>query len=436
LAKNKEENKPREQTRRQISHAKKQALRQKIYLFGGITVVAAVIILAIAGWLFGEYLPMNKTVVQVYDEKISEADLIDTLVFYGASQTGIDIAQNMDYILQIMVQNMLEKRAAAGLGITVSDQEISDAVDGADISQGQKELIRASLLQEKLRSDYFDKQVPDSGNQVLMNAMLVESAEIVPGIRDRLMSGDNFSILADEYALNTVSKDNHGVFDWHPQSILQSDLGAAVPVDWAFSENAAKGDISDALSDNVSSKMLGYWLIRVNEKPAFNTDNETSANVSALLLSSKEEALKIKSQLEAGDDLAALADKFSQYSPSQQGHGQLIAVESDNISTPFNDFAFNPDTTLGQWSDPIQDTRYGTKGGAWIVQIVDKSDNHPYSADDKDSLVNAAYSTWIGQLWTESTTEIKYTLDEPERTLAIDRATRKIRDLLQSYSGY
>jgi len=425
LAKKTEEKQPREYTKRQLSHAKKQQLRQKIYLFGGIAVIVVVIVLTLAGWIFGEYLPLHKTIVTVYDTKISESDLIDTLYAYASSQQNFDMTQNMDYIVSAMVQNELVRKAAAELGITVTDQEVTDAMTSAKINKGYESIVRGSLLTDKLKKQYFAKQVPDSGNQVLMNAMLVESESVVPEIRARLLSGDNFSMLADEYAQNTVSKTSKGVFDWHPQSVLESNLSTTIPTKWAFSENVTKGDISDALSDNVSSKLLGYWLIRLNE-PLTTQNETTSANVSALLLSSKAEALSVKARLEAGDNLTAIADKLSQYSPSQQGHGQLVETVSANVSGVFNDYVFKGGATIGKWSDPLQDTRYWTKGGAWIVQVVDKSNSHAYSADDKSTLIDNAYSAWVTKLGQDATDDIKYTMDAPDRATALDRATKKL----------
>jgi parvulin-like peptidyl-prolyl isomerase len=422
------EKQPREYTKRQLSHAKKAALRQKIYLFGGIAVITAVILLTLSGWIFGEYLPLNKTIAMVYDTPIKEKDLIDSTVAYGKVQENFDITQNLDGILNAMIQNILIRREAAKLGITVSDQELADAVKGTKNTNAYKELVRSSLLTNKLRQDYFGKQIPDSGNQVLMNAMMVESPELVPGIRDRLLSGDNFTALVNEFAVNKASQDNGGVFDWHPAAILYQDLGSTIPVDWAFSENVVKGQISEDLSDNTTSKQLGYWLIKVNQSPGVRADGTTSANVSVLLLSSNAEAIRVKAQLESGADLAAVADKFSQFSPAQQGRGTMIAVESDNISGNFNNYVFGTDTPLGVWSEPIKDTtRYTTKGGDWIVQAVDKSNDRKYSTDDQTSLIDTAYSDWANSLWLASTKDIKSTLDEAARQLAIDRVKSKLK---------
>jgi hypothetical protein len=432
LAKNKKEEKPREYTKRQLSHHKKQERRQKIILFSGIGVIVAVILIITGGWFFGEYYPLNKTIVTVYDTKISQSMLIDTMVLIAQNNQGVDLSSQMDYILNYMVQNELNKRAAAAMGFTISDDEIEKA-GGKNLNAAQKAGIYSSLLMTKLKEEYFNKQVPDSGNQVLMNAMLVESEEQIPQIRQELLSSGNFSALADKYAVNKVSKDNHGIFDWHPASVLTTDIGTAIPVDWAFSENVSVGDISSGLSDNVSSKQLGYWLIRVNETPVSiapgedSTVPDTSANVSAVLVSSLAEAQRVKAMLEATDDISAIADKYSQYSPSQQGHGQLgIITASENISSPFNDYAFNSGTVVGKWSDPIQDTKYWTKGGAWFVQVVDRSNDHPYSKDDKDTMVNKAYSDWTQSLWTGTTDKIVYDFNDAERAFAIKRATENL----------
>jgi parvulin-like peptidyl-prolyl isomerase len=421
-----EEKQPREFTRRQVSHAKKQALRQRIILFGGISVIVVVVLLIFSGWLFGEFLPLNKVVAKVYDTNIRERQLIDVAVAYGSTQTSFDVTQNLDNILQGMMQNILTEREAAKLGITVTDQELEDAIKGTEYPDGYKSLIRASLVTNKLRQDYFNKQLPDSGNQVLMNAMLVESEELVPAIKARLLSGDNFTALAGEFALNSVSKDNGGVFDWHPASLLYSEIGTSIPVDWAFSENVVKGQISDALSDNGSSKQLGYWLIKVNEKPVLQDTGETSANVSAILLSSEAQAARARAELESGADLGALADTLSQYTASQEAHGTWNVLDSDNISASFNGFTFDLQTPVGVWSQPIKDTQLYTNDGAWIVQVVDKSDQQPYSTTDKSTMVDTAYTDWVTNLWSSSASNYSSLLDDAARKLAIDRITAKL----------
>jgi hypothetical protein len=421
----KREEKPREITKRQLSSHKRQELRQKIILITGTSIIAAIVLLVGFGWFFGEYYPLNKTIVTVYDTKIKQSMLIDTLVYFGQGYSGLDLASQIDYVLKYIVQNELNKKAASAMDILVSDAEIVEEY-GKGLNEAQKASAYATLLTQKMKDQYFSTVVPDSGNQVLMNAMLVESDEIIPQLRAELLSSGNFSALADKYAGNYVSKNNKGVFDWHPADILISDIGTAIPVDWAFSENVSAGDISSGVSDNTSSKQLGYWLIRVNERPE-NFSTNASANISALLVSSQAEAERVKALLEATDDISAIADQYSQYSPSQQGHGELGIIEaSENISTPFNDYAFDPDAVPGEWSTPIQDTKYWTKGGSWFIQVVDKENGRPYSEEDMEQKLNTAFSEWSEGLWADATENIIYTFDQEERDFAIKRATEKL----------
>ena len=423
-------------TRRQLSQHQRQQLRQKIILFSGISIIVAVVLLITAGWVFGEYLPNNKTIVTVYDTKIKAGDLVDTMEYYAAMYASygqtLDLNQQTDYILSSMVQNELLRRAAGQLGISVSEEEIDKQLgeSAGSARKAIREMARASLLVQKLKDEHFGPQVGDTGPQVKINAMLVESANLIPEIRARLMSGDNITVLAEEFALNTASKTAKGAFDWHPRDVLKDDIGSSIPVDWAFSDDVTAGQISDGLTDNVSSKQLGYWLLRLNEKPVTAEDDST-ANVSAVFLSSKAQAEEVRELLEDSGNLAAIAEQYSQYSLSKQGKGELgIVAASSNISGPFNDYVFGEDTPVGVWSEPIKDTQFWTTGGVWFVQVVDKSSDREYAVLDKDELVDKAYSEWSGGLMADTDAYIKYDFSDAQRTWAIERANKKIADLM------
>ncbi len=433
MAKKDKEKQPREMTRRQLSHHKRQLRRQKIILFGGIAVLIAVVLLVMAGWYFGDYAPFHTTIVQVYESKISEQDFISTLEYYGQMYAmygqSFDISAQADYVMSSMVQDELIRRGAEQLGFTVTNQEINNSIGSntTKLNNGQKAIITASLLSQKLETNYFGKQIGDSGNQVMMNAMMVESADIVPQIRDKLLSGDNFTLLAPQYALNSASISNNGTFPWHPSAVLSDDLGTSIPVDWAFSDNVTKGDISPALTDNVTSKEVGYWLIKVTSRS--NSENISSENITgqALLVSSEAQAKYVKTLLESTDNISSIVDQYDQYSNTKTTHGDLGTIlASDNISDAFNGYAFSANATIGSWSDPIKDTYNWTTGGAWIVQIVDKAGDRPYSSDDKTSLVSKAYNAWANGLWANAATDIKYEFSDAQKQFAIDEANKYI----------
>lgn len=114
-------------THRQLSHHKKQIRRQRFIFFGGISIIVAVVLILVAGWLNGEYMPLHKTVLQVYDTKFNTAYFIDRLELAlrsQASTASTDINQTVTSVISQILQGELEKQTAAKLGVVVSDTDI------------------------------------------------------------------------------------------------------------------------------------------------------------------------------------------------------------------------------------------------------------------------------------------------------------------------
>lgn len=425
MAKKKKEEKPREYTRRQLSHFQKQKRRQRIVFISGIVIIAAVVLIVFSGWLNGEYLPLHKTAIKIYDTKINTAYFIDTLKIAGKGQEVGRIQAMVDSVMNEIIQNELMKQGAARFGIKVSDEDVKAALKNTTlpVNDASMGLMRSQLIQDRLKKEYFASQVPESDNQVYMMAMLVESEPLAFEVRDKFISSNNFTALAGEFAQNYTSKQNKGDYGWHPYPILLGQLGSAIPVDFAFS--AEKGTLSSPLPDKDAYKQLGYWLIRVNNLEL----DENSANVSALLLSSEVEAKDIKARLEAGEELGPIADELSQYSPSKEGHGELGIMDvSENISDVFNGYVVSPKTELGKWSNPIREGSYWTKGGAWLVKVVDKDNDRKLSTEDRNTLINKAYDDWISGLWLQAAADINNSgLTGELKTWAIDRAIKELQ---------
>jgi parvulin-like peptidyl-prolyl isomerase len=426
LAKKKKiEKAPREMTHRQLSHHKKAQRRQRIILFSGISIIVAVVLIILGGWFAGEYLPLHKTIIQVYDTKFNTAYFIDMLKIYGKSQGSGMLASMVSSITNDIIQTELIRQAAETLGISVSDEEAKKLLENAGIpvSDAGMAIARAQLLPDKLKSGYFTSLVPESDNQVYMKAMMIESDTLAKVVRERIANGENFTMLNEKYATNYTSKTNQGDYGWHPASILKDLVGSTLPLDFAFSADVKAGDLSSPLSDNASYKQLGYWLIRINERPTVD-----SANVSAILLSSEEEALIIKARLEAGEELAPIADNRSQYSPSKEKHGELgMITTSENITDAYNGYVFNPSTEVGKWSQPVREDTLWTQGGAWLVQIVDKEENRKLSDDDRNTLIEQAYTDWGSALSTAGSNYVINDITAEIQQWAIDRATKELQ---------
>jgi parvulin-like peptidyl-prolyl isomerase len=397
LAKKKDVKKPpREMTRRQLSRHKKQQRRQRIIFISGISIIVVVILILLVGWFNGEYRPMHRTVIRVGDVKFDTRYYIDSLKGYGAGQSAEQFRSITSSVTSNIVRNEIMRQAAEKLGIVVSDEDVMKALGNPDksIPDAYLDAVRAQLVQERVKDEYISTLVPVSDNQVNIMAMLVESDTVARELRDRLVTGDNFTALAAEFAQNYTSKQNNGEYGWHPRAILDLQLGSNIPIDFAFS--AAPGTLSQPLHDADSYKQLGYWLIRVQE---ITEDGE--ATVQALFLSSRAEAQDIRARLVAGDNLTALADEYSQYSPSQEGHGELgqIAQPDDPekmaITEVFDGYVFAPDVKMGEWSEPLSDNgTLWTKGGAWLVELIDRENDRELSDEDRDTLIENVFEDW------------------------------------------
>ncbi len=426
MAKKKKVEKPqREFTRRQLSHLQKQKRRQRFVFIGGVTVIAAVVLIVLIGWLIGEVLPLHKTVLKVNGTEFDTSYYIDVLKIAGASQPDSNLQAMAGSVIQQVTQDELVRQAAEKLGITVSDEEVKKRLKdlGAPVSDGYVGFFRGQLLQTRLKDRYFGAQVLESDEQVHAMAMLVESESQALETRNRLQSGDNFTALAEEFAQNYYSKNvNKGDFGWHPEVILKNQLGSVVALDYAF--DAEVGALSEPLYDEEIYKQLGYWLNRVNDIP-----EEGSASVSAVFLSSEEEAMEIKARLEAGEELRPIADEYSDYSPSRDKHGELGTIMPEEISELFDAYVFSLGVELGKWSEPIRDDAYWTKGGYWLVEVVDKDDDRKLSSEDRTTLIQQLFDDWLNRVWGDPENDVDNSyLTEELGQWAIDRALKDMQE--------
>jgi len=426
VAKKKREEKPKEYTRRQLSHFQKAQRRQRIIFISGISIIVAIVLIVMLGWYFTEYRPLHRTVVRVADSEFNTSFYIDTLVFYGQQNPDQTLEALDVNIPNAIIENELMRLAAEPLGIIVDDEQVRETLkdNGQSASDAVVAIARTQQLETRLKDEYFGTTVPEAEDQVHILAMMAESEGLAIEARDKLINGENFSTIVDQYAQNIYSKYNEGDFGWQASSILEQELDSRIPMDWAF--GAEPGDISPPLSDNESYKSVGYWLINVVGRPSDN-----SSSVQALYLSSNEQALEIKARLEAGESLATLADTYSQYTPSKEKHGELgILARADNtttvVSAPFDAYVFDPATELGKWSDPISDTKFSTLAGYWLVKLVEKEDDRPLSDEDRQYLIDEAYNDWLTDLYLQYNPEIDISGLSGVLTWAIERAKKEL----------
>jgi parvulin-like peptidyl-prolyl isomerase len=268
------------------------------------------------------------------------------------------------------------------------------------------------MLLDKLKNEYFDKQVPVLAEQRHIMAMLLESENQATQVKAKLEGGEDFGKLASELSLESFSKDKGGDLGWRPKGILTRLLNTAVPEEYAFSNEVG---LSQPVHDEAVNKTVGYWLIKLLKRD----EAAKQAFVKVILLGSEKEAQEVRARLEAGEDFATLAKEFSQHDVSKEKGGDLDVTSPDMISSACSKFVFDPEVELETLSQPIRDEAVTTKGGYWLLKVVDIEDNRKISDEDKELLKNAALNKWIEATVNNPDNKVESYLDDEKKAWAV-----------------
>jgi parvulin-like peptidyl-prolyl isomerase len=416
LAKKKTEKPKRELTKRQLSRWQQRKKRQRIILGSGILVIVAVLSVIGAGfynrWYVPEYKPLRETVIEVNDTKFDMDYYIRMLKYYGSGMSAQQMYSLVDGVVTAIERNELVRQEAIKLGISVSDEEVDKELKSYNppLSKDYRDVARIQLLVGKLRDEYFDKQVPTLAKQRQILTMFLESESQANEVRARLEAGEDFATLAGELSLDAVCKAKKGDLGWQPEGVLPLLLETSIVDEYAF--NSEVGVLSQPIFDENKTKMVGYWLIKVLERD----EEAKTAKVKVMLLASEQQADEVRARLEAGEDFAALAKEFSQHDESK-GNGGDFEVTQDMMSSAFNEFAFKSE--LGVLSQPIRDEAVSTKGGYWLLKVVDIDDNRQITDEDRNLLKADALNKWVKALFDDPKNKVKSYLDDEKKQWAI-----------------
>jgi len=416
----------REPTRHQLSHQQQQKRRQRLFLIIGIAVISVVGGILGGGWYKNEYLPMRETVISVNDTDFTMGYYVDILraqggvyeQIYGPEQSSYYLQGLPDQVERFIQQTELMRQAAVGLGIAVSDAEVTEVFKEGDpsLSQDYRELVRHDLLVQRLLDEHFEQQIPESSEQRHIMAMFLESESQAVSTRASLAEGEDFATLASELSLEKLSPEGEGDFDWHPVGILSERFGLSVVEDYAFSVEA--GTLSQPLYDEERVKEGGYWLAEVLEK-----DEDASGelfHVRVMLLGSEEEAQEIRARLEEGEDFATLAEEYSQHEASREDGGDLDWLGPDDIEPVLEDFILNSE--VGTLSEPVRDDTAATTGGYWLVKVVAEEESRQISDGDREFLKAEVLDDWINSLWDDPNNKFESYLSSAQKAWALEKA--------------
>jgi parvulin-like peptidyl-prolyl isomerase len=366
-------------------------------------------------WYVPQSKPFKEIVIEVNDTRFDMAYYIDALKY----QLGDIPSQQIPFFLDIIVdgiqRNELIRQESLEMGITISDAQVDDEIKNGELPNNQavRDITRTQLLVQKLREDFFNEQVPISAEQRHIMAMFLESESQANGIRERLISGEDFSHIAGDLSLDGYTLENNGDLGWKPEGIVNGLLLTSILEEYIFSYPV--GEVVVPVRDVEKTKDIGYWLIEILER----NDETKEAHVQAMTLSSEEEAQIVLQRLEEDDDFTVLAEEYSQSWSEEEGADLGWLTEGD-VSEAFSEFVFNSETELGIYGEPIRDEGINTEGGYWLFKIPD-SDIREISDEDRDILIEQAIQDWLGSLLENPENIVTNYLDDKMREFAISK---------------
>jgi len=372
----------------------------------------------IVGWYLGQYKPLRETVIKVNDTEFTMDYYVEMLKIEGSYHQTPDISYVADSVLQNIPRNELIRQGALELGISVTDEEMKKVLKENDLPDKEvyRDLVRHQLLIERLLDVHFDPQVPLFAEQRRVMAMMLESSPQALDVRSKLVRGDDFSELAEEMSLEPFSRNKGGDFGWVPKTILLDMLPASI-VDVIFEHDV--GDLSRPIYDEEADKFVGYWLVKVLERD----EEEEEAHVLIMLLGSEGEALRIKSRLEAGAEWGSLAVENSQVKGVEENEGEWL-VSPGEMNPLVDEYVYNPDTEIGVISEPIRDETIITRGGYWLIEVLEEDTDRRIDTAYRNYLKEKALDEWVASVVDDEDNEIVNYLDAEKKSWAIEQAMR------------
>ena len=407
----------REVTKRQLSRWQREKRRLRIIRTLGIFIIIVVLGVVGGGWYISQYRPLHQIVIRVNDTNFNMNYYIKVLKYYGQGQPDYYMYSLADEVVKVIQRNELIRQGAGELGISVSDKLVDEELKSRDppLNKDYRDVVRTEMIVNTLLDGYFEQQVPVFAEQRQILAMLLESESQATEVRDRIEDGEDFGKLAGELSLDSLSKAENGDLGWRPKDVLADLLDTSVPGDYAFSADV--GVLSQPIYDEEIVKNVGYWIVKVLERE----QEAEEAHVQAILLASEGEAWQVKSRLEAGEDFDALAEELSQHEASKEEGGDLDWIAKGMASSALDEFIFNTEIELNTLSEPIRDETAWTKGGYWLLKVIDKDDNKEIEEGDRNFLKAKALDEWVSSLWDNPENEVDSYLDDEKKIWAIEK---------------
>lgn len=407
----------RQPTRRQLSKWRRQRQIQRIIIAVGTLFLVCIAVYVGYGYYNEQVKPFSQPVIRVNDAVFDMNYYVKLLDFLSRGQEPANLSAMTAITTDFLVQGELIRERAGELGVSVTEAEIDDGLASLQLPDEKvyRDFVAAKLLADKLMRDHFDTKVPTVCEQVKVQAMLLESRKAAAEIRDKLEAGDDFATLAEKASREPITEEKKGDLGWLPKGFtgfLLPELADSQLEDIAFS--LEPGMVSEPTYDGSVIKDIGYWILKVTEK-----DAGKGSRISGILVGSLEEAEEIRAKLEAGEEFGALAKQYSQHVSGEEG-GELGWTRGGLLNRTIVAFAeqLEPD----ELSKPVVDESVRTRGGYWLVKVVDRDANRQLDDETRETLKARLFAEWVNELRGESL--IEDYLTEEQKVWAVERVLR------------
>jgi parvulin-like peptidyl-prolyl isomerase len=404
-------------TKHQLSRWEKQKKLSRIIL---ICTVALVIILAgvIGGGIYlDQVAPMKAVVLKVNDVPYDFDYYVKMLDVLTKGQTDTSMLKYyVDVVANIIQQGEVVKEKAGDVGITVTDDEITKELDTSKLPKSNVtiDLVRTRLITQKYMQQQCLPKQPKSVEQAETQAMLLETSFMAADRKQKLLLGENFTKMAASLSIDSYTQNKKGYLGWIPkgyEGVALGTLNTSAIKDVIF--KLAPNEISDPVYDANIGKPFGYWVLQVLEK-----DATKGIHARGILFGLKDDADAVRAKLIAGASWNDMAKQYSQDSSKDTG-GDLGWKVPGMEKGMLDRILSSQETT--KISDVIRDDSIGTKGGYWVVQVLNRQER-PLDATVSQTLSENCLTTWVDGLMESAKTE--NLLDQKQKDLAVQKVIK------------
>ena len=414
--KHRKEKSVRKPTKHQVTRWEKEKKLSRI-----ITIVTACVIAAVLGiigyWVYAEQvMPYQQTAVKVNDKSFDMDYFIKMLDAYTKGQSSDMVKYYVDIVAQAIPQTALVIENAQTANITFSDDEVSKEIELLKLPDNvvSKDMMKARVITRKYNEQQCLPNQPASVEQAEVQAMLLETKFMADERRQKLILGDNFSSMAAMLSIDTVTQSKKGYLGWIPRGYEDKALDTlkdSILKNVVFTLDTKA--VSEPIYDENMEKPFGYWVVEVLE-----TEPAKGSHARGILFSSKDDAESVRLKLMNGDDWGALAKQYSQHTSKDAG-GDLGWVAPGVDKTQLSSIVGTLEK--GKISNVVTDNSVKTKGGYWLVQVLNKQER-PLADSIKQSLSEECLSAWIKGLMDNAKVENK--LDQKQKDFAVAKVLK------------